>query len=179
MDTILSEEQVEKTREIIEVLSDAMERISDIRDEVTDILWGTDIVSNYNAYGKYGFDTLLGEGNPYDDGIPSMIEHFKKMLKDNHVDHVEENSLSHRTAFMPEAQEDLEPYVFTCPDGTEKTIIFEEWKKGGWNKKQVLEMLDTYPLEDLANFIEENQTPEKPKKGTMKKLPFHLANVSK
>ena len=32
------------------------------------------IVSNYEAYGKYGFDQLLGTGNPYDNSLQTLID---------------------------------------------------------------------------------------------------------
>ena len=29
---------------------------------------------NYEAYGRYGFDQLLGSGNPYDSSLFSLID---------------------------------------------------------------------------------------------------------
>ena len=35
---------------------------------------GMRIQSNYEAYGRYGFDQLLGNGNPYDSSLQSLID---------------------------------------------------------------------------------------------------------
>ena len=35
---------------------------------------GMSIRHNYEAYGKYGFDQLLGTGNPYDNSLQSLID---------------------------------------------------------------------------------------------------------
>ena len=32
------------------------------------------IEGNYKAYGRYGFDQLLGNGNPYDSSLQSLID---------------------------------------------------------------------------------------------------------
>ena len=39
-----------------------------------------DVVSNkahYEAYGKYGFDQLLGNGNPYDDSLFTLLKELE------------------------------------------------------------------------------------------------------
>lgn len=33
--------------------------------------------SHYEAYGRYGFNQLLGNGNPYDDGLPTILEEME------------------------------------------------------------------------------------------------------
>ena len=68
--------------EIILTLNDSLERIAEIQTEVDGVIYDTDIVNNYEAYGKYGFDQLLGNGNPYDGGLPSLIEHFESQLEE-------------------------------------------------------------------------------------------------
>ena len=35
---------------------------------------GMRIQANYEAYGRYGFDQLLGNGNPYDSSLQSLID---------------------------------------------------------------------------------------------------------
>jgi hypothetical protein len=76
------EARIEMIDEILFTLRDSMERIAEIQTEVDGILYDTDIVNNYEAYGKYGFDQLLGNGNPCDDGLPSLIEHFESQLEE-------------------------------------------------------------------------------------------------
>jgi len=73
---------IERIDEIIFTLKDSMERIAEIQTEVDGILYDTNIENNYEAYGKYGFDQLLGNGNPYDNGLPSLIEHFESQLEE-------------------------------------------------------------------------------------------------
>ena len=68
--------------EIILTLKDALERIAEIQTEVDGVIYDTDIVNNYEAYGRYGFDQLLGNGNPCDGGLPSLIEHFESQMEE-------------------------------------------------------------------------------------------------
>jgi len=122
------EAKIEMINEIVFTLKDSMERIAEIQTEVDGILYDTDIVNNYEAYGKYGFDQLLGNGNPCDDGLPSLIEHFESQLEE----------LSEETEM----------------DNTD----FE------WESDQ----------QRMSRINKQNEG-----SGTMKKLPFSLANVSK
>ena len=41
---------------------------------VDEAVEGTEIELNYRAYGRYGFDTLLNNGNPYDNGLLDIIK---------------------------------------------------------------------------------------------------------
>ena len=43
---------------------------------VEEAINGTSKQSHYEDYGKYGFDQLLGNGNPYDSGLPDLIDMF-------------------------------------------------------------------------------------------------------
>ena len=54
-------------------LEEAMEMVYQASVLVADAVEGTEHELHYNAYGQYGFATLLGNGNPYDDGIHTLI----------------------------------------------------------------------------------------------------------
>ena len=41
---------------------------------VGEAIRGTSIENNYYAYGEYGFTQLLGQGNPYDSSLFSLID---------------------------------------------------------------------------------------------------------
>ena len=43
-----------------------------LQEEVDNLVEGSSIEANYKAYGRYGFDQLLGNGNPYDDSLQSI-----------------------------------------------------------------------------------------------------------
>lgn len=71
------------TQERIQMLEEALELIERAQQLVDDAVNGTGNEANYEAYGKYGFNQLLGNGNPYDDGIPSLIVEFNDESDDN------------------------------------------------------------------------------------------------
>jgi len=73
--------QISLLIEIVDTLKDSIDQISETYSEVAGILYGTDKAANFEAYGGYGFDQLLGNGNPYDSGLPQLVEHFEKQLK--------------------------------------------------------------------------------------------------
>ena len=58
--------------EIHHSINDIIMRIEMIKCELDDLLNGTDLDKHYKAYGRYGLDQLLGDGNPYDDGLESI-----------------------------------------------------------------------------------------------------------
>lgn len=58
-----------KIQEAIELV----ERAQDLVDEVMRERGS----SHYEAYGRYGFNQLLGNGNPYDDGLPTILEEME------------------------------------------------------------------------------------------------------
>lgn len=62
------------TQEKIEAISEAIELIEQAQQLVNEAVNGTDNEANYQAYGKYGFDQLLGNGNPYDSSLFTLIE---------------------------------------------------------------------------------------------------------
>jgi hypothetical protein len=59
----------EKQQQIEEAINMIQEAMSIVDDAVA----GTSIESNYRAYGKYGFSQLLGNGNPHDSSLHSLI----------------------------------------------------------------------------------------------------------
>ena len=64
--------------ERIEKITEALDLIAEAQDLVDEAVNGTGIKGNYNAYGKYGFNQLQGNGNPYDSSLDSLIEYFEK-----------------------------------------------------------------------------------------------------
>ena len=62
----LSEEQRHLVYEAIELVQQAQ----DLIDEAVD---GTSQEAHFLAYGRYGFDQLLGNGNPYDKGLYDLL----------------------------------------------------------------------------------------------------------
>ena len=69
-----------KEHEINDNLDDIIMRVEILKSEIDGLLHGTDLYSHYKAYGRYGFDQLLGNGNPYDEGLESIRE---KLLENN------------------------------------------------------------------------------------------------
>ena len=70
----------EKIIEKISQLEQAQELIIEaqtIIDEATD---GMSAECHYKAYGRYGIDQLMGNGNPYDSSIQSLIDELQNQL---------------------------------------------------------------------------------------------------
>lgn len=59
--------------EKIRQIEEAMELVIQAQEMVDDVVDYLDIEPNYRAYGRYGFDRLLGNGNPYDDSLDTII----------------------------------------------------------------------------------------------------------
>ena len=62
------------TDERRELIEQAQELVREARDLVVAAVEGTDNAANFDAYGQYGFKQLLGEGNPYDSSLDSLLE---------------------------------------------------------------------------------------------------------
>ena len=60
-----------------ELIEQAMELVREARDLVVSAVEGTSIKANFDAYGQYGFMQLLGEGNPYDSSLNSLLNEEK------------------------------------------------------------------------------------------------------
>tara|TARA_R100000306_G_scaffold59898_1_gene59365 strand:+ start:524 stop:745 length:222 start_codon:yes stop_codon:yes gene_type:complete len=61
-------------QEFIDEIERAIEMVDQARHIVDMAVDGMSIQANYEAYGKYGFDQLLGTGNPYDNSLQSLID---------------------------------------------------------------------------------------------------------
>ena len=64
-------------QEFIDEIERAIEMVDQVRHIVDTVVDSTDghfLKANYEAYGKYGFDQLLSNGNPYDRGLQDLID---------------------------------------------------------------------------------------------------------
>jgi len=61
-------------QEFIDEIERAIEMVDQARHIVDVTVDGMSIQANYEAYGKYGFDQLLGSGNPYDNSLQTLID---------------------------------------------------------------------------------------------------------
>ena len=61
-------------QEFIDEIERAIEMVDQARHIVDMAIDGMSIQANYEAYGKYGFDQLLSNGNPYDRGLQDLID---------------------------------------------------------------------------------------------------------
>jgi len=68
-----NQERINQIREAIELIEQAMELVDDA-------VAGSRKESHFRAYGKYGFNQLLNNGNPYDSGLQDLINEFEKEL---------------------------------------------------------------------------------------------------
>jgi hypothetical protein len=64
--------------ERIQMIIEAKEMVEQAMMLVNEAVADTPEESSYDAYGKYGFDQLLGNGNPYDSGLHTLIDEFSK-----------------------------------------------------------------------------------------------------
>lgn len=67
----INEEEIQSR---ISSLEEAQELIYVARDLIDGAIHGTSEEAYYKAYGRYGIDQLLSDGNPYDYGIDNIIE---------------------------------------------------------------------------------------------------------
>lgn len=51
----------------------AMELIEQAKELVDEAIEGLEAENHYYAYGRYGIDTALGNGNPHDGSLPKII----------------------------------------------------------------------------------------------------------
>lgn len=56
-----------------EAIQEAIVLVEEAQALVDGALEDTGTGVHYMAYGRYGFDQLLGNGNPYDYGLPSLL----------------------------------------------------------------------------------------------------------
>jgi len=65
----------------IEILNQALDLIQEAQCLVDGVMEDSYNKSHYESYGKYGFDQLLGNGNPYDSSIYTEIEALETLLE--------------------------------------------------------------------------------------------------
>ena len=63
--------------EFIDEIENAIEMVDQARHIVDMAVDSMSIRANYEAYGKYGFDQLLGDGNPYDNSLQTLIDKYR------------------------------------------------------------------------------------------------------
>ena len=57
-----------------ERLQAVIEKLEEMQGELDDIIDGTSMEDHFKAYGRYGLNQLLGNGNPYDNSLSTLIE---------------------------------------------------------------------------------------------------------
>tara|TARA_R110000824_G_scaffold244238_1_gene432978 strand:- start:410 stop:691 length:282 start_codon:yes stop_codon:yes gene_type:complete len=70
------EERMEK----LNAINKAQELIYQAQELLDDAVNDTEQKAEYEAYGRYGIDQLLGNGNPYDKGIQNLIDELSNEL---------------------------------------------------------------------------------------------------
>ena len=70
----------EKIMEKLNAINKAQELIYQAQELLDDAVQDTEQKAEYEAYGRYGIDQLLGNGNPYDKGIQSLIDELSNQL---------------------------------------------------------------------------------------------------
>ena len=81
MDNQLLETQIETQLQSIQELQKAMQMIEELQDKIDHALQFNEDLCHYEAYGRYGIDQLLGNGNRYDGSIPKLIERAEKQIE--------------------------------------------------------------------------------------------------
>ena len=61
-------------QEFIDEIERAISLVEEASYAVDMAVEGMRVQANYEAYGRYGFDQLLGNGNPYDSSLQSLID---------------------------------------------------------------------------------------------------------
>ena len=61
-------------KERIYKIYEALELIEQAQELVDEAVSDTNDENHYLAYGRYGFDQLLGNGNPYDSSLHSLTK---------------------------------------------------------------------------------------------------------
>ena len=62
------------TQDRTELIEQAQELVSQAQTLVDEAISGTSQENNYRAYGEFGFSQLLGNGNPYDGSLDTLLE---------------------------------------------------------------------------------------------------------
>jgi len=69
-----------------ERLQTVIENLEEMQGELDDIIDGTTMEDHFKAYSRYGLNTLLGNGNPYDSSLHTLIENEEADLEDSNYD---------------------------------------------------------------------------------------------
>ena len=78
----LLETQIEWQLHSIEELKNAVQLIEEAKNQIEYALQYNRDLEQYIAFGRYGLDQLLGNGNPYDNSIFDLIETAKKQIEE-------------------------------------------------------------------------------------------------
>jgi hypothetical protein len=68
--------------ELLEELYQAIELVEEAKSRVDEVAKALGEYSRYKAYGCYGFDTLLGNGNPYDASLFDLVKKAEDMMEE-------------------------------------------------------------------------------------------------
>lgn len=68
------------TEQKIENLEQALDLVSEAQELVDEAMRGSSLESNYKAYGRYGFDQIFGNGNPYDGSVQKVLDRLEEDL---------------------------------------------------------------------------------------------------
>ena len=68
--------------EIMEELNEAIALVEQAKAKVDAAAKQAGRYGHYTAYGRYGFDTLLGNGNPYDASLFDMMNDLEEEMEE-------------------------------------------------------------------------------------------------
>ena len=69
-------------QEFTDEIERAIEMVDQARSIVDQAVYGTYAEAHFDAYGGYGFDQLLGNGNPYDRSLRDLIDAYEEKVED-------------------------------------------------------------------------------------------------
>lgn len=85
-----------KNSERQELIEQAQELIIEAAQLLDQAVKGTSNEANFNAYGKYGINQLLGNGNPYDNSLDTLLEAFEEEEADETIEYYNETLVGKR-----------------------------------------------------------------------------------
>ena len=69
-------------QEFTDEIERAINMVDQAKSIVDQAVYGTDMEAHFDAYGGYGFDQLLGNGNPYDRSLRDLIDAYDEKEED-------------------------------------------------------------------------------------------------
>ena len=67
-------------QELKNQLQNAIDQVAEAKDQVEEVMEQALMhTAHFQAYGKYGFDELLGNGNPYDSSLYSIMDKLERI----------------------------------------------------------------------------------------------------